>query len=480
MQSVSPTRSAITFAILELEVERRGDEVRRHVEQPLGERHQLGDRQAAMAVVHRLGQRIADAGAQPDRRGLLDAEPHRDGVGHLEADAADIARQPIGVLGQHLDGIGAVGLEDAHRPRGADAVAVQEDHDLAHRLLLGPGGEDARRPHRADAADLAQPVGGRLDDVEHLVAEGAHQLLGVDPADAADHAGGEVFLDALGRRRRRGAHEARLELLAVGAVVDPFAGRRHPLAGRDRGGVAHDGHEVAVPARLDPQHAEAVLRVVKGDALDEAGQHLLVRGGFRRTRPAAWRSAAWWVCGPRVAATLREALRYIGRMLPVRNRDGLQSGVFLLVSAADVRDRDRESRRSPGIAIVSNLASHVSTAVVAATALLLAGCGQDNHYVAPPPPRVTVAIPVQQSVTRYLEVTGNTAAVNSADLVARVPGFVQEINYQDGALVKKGTLLFTIEPEPYEVKLAAGAGRGSRRAGDAQAGTGRFRSPGHR
>ena len=91
--------------------------------------------------------------------------------------------------------------------------------------------------------------------------------------------------------------------------------------------------------------------------------------------------------------------------------------------------------------------------IAIASTLLLAACGQENRYVAPPPPRVTVAIPAQQSVTRYLEATGNTAAVNSADLVARVSGFIQEINYQDGALVKKGALLFTIEPEPYKVKL---------------------------
>src|SRR6266446_4600264 len=97
-------------------------------------------------------------------------------------------------------------------------------------------------------------------------------------------------------------------------------------------------------------------------------------------------------------------------------------------------------------------ASHLPKIIVA-SALLLAACGQENRYVAPPPPRVTVAVPSQQPVTRYLEATGNTAAVNSADLVARVPGFIQEINYQDGALVKKGTLLFTIEPEPYQVKL---------------------------
>ena len=96
---------------------------------------------------------------------------------------------------------------------------------------------------------------------------------------------------------------------------------------------------------------------------------------------------------------------------------------------------------------------HILKTVGVISALFLTNCGQDNRYVAPPPPRVTVAVPLQQSVTRYLEATGNTAAVNSADLVARVSGFIQEINYQDGAIVKKGTLLFTIEPEPYKVKL---------------------------
>ena len=101
---------------------------------------------------------------------------------------------------------------------------------------------------------------------------------------------------------------------------------------------------------------------------------------------------------------------------------------------------------------MSSLASSCLKIVIAST-LLLAACGQENRYVAPPPPRVTVATPLQRSVTHYLEATGNTAAVNSADLVARVSGFIQEINYQDGALVKKGALLFTIEPEPYKVKL---------------------------
>jgi RND family efflux transporter MFP subunit len=92
-------------------------------------------------------------------------------------------------------------------------------------------------------------------------------------------------------------------------------------------------------------------------------------------------------------------------------------------------------------------------APVALAALLLAACGEQNRYVAPPPPKVTVANPVRQPVTHFLEVTGNTAAFNSVDLVARVQGFLEGIHYRDGEAVKKGTLLFTIEPEPYKVKL---------------------------
>src|SRR6476659_6647260 len=88
-----------------------------------------------------------------------------------------------------------------------------------------------------------------------------------------------------------------------------------------------------------------------------------------------------------------------------------------------------------------------------AAAILLTACGQSNTYVAPPPPKVTVAKPVEQKVTRYFEATGNTAAVNSANLVARVQGFLTEIAYTDGSPVKKGQHLFTIEPEPYQLKL---------------------------
>ncbi len=70
-----------------------------------------------------------------------------------------------------------------------------------------------------------------------------------------------------------------------------------------------------------------------------------------------------------------------------------------------------------------------------------------------PPPKVTVAAPVEQAITRYFEVTGKAAAVNSVDLVARVQGFVEEISYTDGAFVKKSAPLFIIEPELYRLKV---------------------------
>ena len=86
-------------------------------------------------------------------------------------------------------------------------------------------------------------------------------------------------------------------------------------------------------------------------------------------------------------------------------------------------------------------------------ALPLAACRDDNKYVAPGPPKVGVAQPLKEKVTPYLELTGNTVALDSVDLVARVPGFLQEIDYKDGAFVKKGTTLFVIEPAPYEAKV---------------------------
>ena len=77
----------------------------------------------------------------------------------------------------------------------------------------------------------SQPIRRGFDDVEDFLAEYSDELLGVDRPYAADHAGREVSLNAVGRRRGRGAQKPRFELLAVGAVIDPLARGHDPFAG---------------------------------------------------------------------------------------------------------------------------------------------------------------------------------------------------------------------------------------------------------
>ncbi len=106
-----------------------------------------------------------------------------------------------------------------------------------------------------------------------------------------------------------------------------------------------------------------------------------------------------------------------------------------------------------------DIASREPTARVGALlatmfALLLVGCnGAKNAYVPPPPPKVVVAQPVQKPVTLYLNLTGNTSAFRSVDLVARVQGFLTDIDYTDGAAVKAGDKLFGIERDQYQAQL---------------------------
>jgi RND family efflux transporter MFP subunit len=88
------------------------------------------------------------------------------------------------------------------------------------------------------------------------------------------------------------------------------------------------------------------------------------------------------------------------------------------------------------------------------------GCGEAPAPQAPPPAAVTVASPAVKTVTRFNEYTGNTAAINKVDIVARVPGILVKKNYSllgennKVSRVEKGDVLFEIEHEPYEIAVA--------------------------
>ena len=72
---------------------------------------------------------------------------------------------------------------------------------------------------------------------------------------------------------------------------------------------------------------------------------------------------------------------------------------------------------------------------------------------APPPPAVTVSPPLQRSLAQWTDFTGQFSAVDQVDLRAQVSGYLTEIHFTDGQLVRKGDLLFVIDPRPYEIQL---------------------------
>ncbi len=95
----------------------------------------------------------------------------------------------------------------------------------------------------------------------------------------------------------------------------------------------------------------------------------------------------------------------------------------------------------------------------------LVACERGNQYAAPPPPVVTVAQALRQEVTDYLEFTGTTVASGYARVQARVSGVLREMHFVPGTRVKKGDLLFTIDPREYEAALqSAQAERASAQA----------------
>ena len=74
--------------------------------------------------------------------------------------------------------------------------------------------------------------------------------------------------------------------------------------------------------------------------------------------------------------------------------------------------------------------------------------------VAPPPaPAVTVSPPLQRSVARWTDFTGQFSAVDQVELRAQVSGYLTEIHFTDGQVVQKGDLLFVIDPRPYDIAL---------------------------
>lgn len=84
--------------------------------------------------------------------------------------------------------------------------------------------------------------------------------------------------------------------------------------------------------------------------------------------------------------------------------------------------------------------------------LLLAGCGKNAAPTAPPPPVVSVIQPVAREVIEWDEYTGRLESPETVEIRARVSGYLDKVHFKEGKEVKKGDLLFTIDPRPYQAE----------------------------
>jgi RND family efflux transporter MFP subunit len=90
--------------------------------------------------------------------------------------------------------------------------------------------------------------------------------------------------------------------------------------------------------------------------------------------------------------------------------------------------------------------------VVVVVVGVLLGCGGPPEAVAPAPPEVTVSTPIQRDVTIVHEFVGTTQARESVEIRARVQGYLEKMTFEPSSFVRKGELLFVIEPGPYEAQ----------------------------
>src|SRR6266516_6799234 len=173
----------------------------------------------------------------------------------------------------------------------------------------------------------------------------------------------------------------------------------------------------------------------------QAGRPVLVYTG--RTRRAATSSAA--------SSGAKASRKRSGPCEPFRRctRRGCRSATTATT---------KQIRKPALHRLGSLLRRFIKTDCVCATAVfaigsLMDGCGRHPSQIAPPPPVVTVIQPVEREVVEWDEYTGRLESPETVDVRARVSGYLDKVHFKDGARVKTGDLLFTIDRRPYKAEL---------------------------
>lgn len=99
------------------------------------------------------------------------------------------------------------------------------------------------------------------------------------------------------------------------------------------------------------------------------------------------------------------------------------------------------------------LAAQSKILVLSILCLSIIGCDHKRQAREIPPPEVTVSLPIEKEVTDFMELSGTTAALESVEIRARVKGWLESVNFAPGSRVKKGDLLFTIDPRTFQAQV---------------------------
>ena len=365
------------------------------------------------AALHQDARRRDDLG---DHGGVLEV------LGEVPG-AALVARGELQVAPRHVEAAG-VAVDERARMLGSDAKAsAPEDDDQLHLVMA------VRRFGRVGDARAGFDQGlRRLDEVERPVAPLLDRpvshlggVRGVVAADAEDAVDRGAFGEAPDGQRGDGGRRPE-----CGFSHQAFLGVGDPL--------------VSPPSYTAPglaaRPARGALRRRARRLRHFATKQSESRFNLAAPKPARRRSGGSAASGPDLASSARAASQ---RSFPVR----VVNTVFA-ESGACMEKVGPASGPSHGLA---------RAVLLALSAFALAACNAKNAYVPPPPPKVVVAQPIEQPATLYFELTGNTTPFNSVDLVARVQGYLDSIDYKDGAQVKKGDLLFGIERDQYQQQL---------------------------
>jgi RND family efflux transporter MFP subunit len=103
---------------------------------------------------------------------------------------------------------------------------------------------------------------------------------------------------------------------------------------------------------------------------------------------------------------------------------------------------------------LANRAGRLALGAIVLSSGLLAACARTAAQpAAPPPPKVTVAEVFSRDVSEWDEFTGRVEAVHTVAVRPRVSGYVSAVRFQEGAIVRRGDLLFQIDPRPFQIEV---------------------------